>query len=206
MNYKFVSYAQDFASFLIEKFGADAGKINQIILFGSVVRGEATKKSDVDLFVNCDERLEKKINSIKEKFYKSVRFEKYWKLLNVENEINCSVGNLDDWSDLQKSIIADGIVLFGKYKGKAKTENYYLFVIGSGEDRNRSLSVWRKLYGYAQKVGKKRYSSEGLIKECGGKKLARGVFIIPSASAKKVASFLRKSKFRFEMISFWKEV
>jgi len=205
MNYRLIAYAQDFTSFLFEKIGKDAEKINQIILFGSVTRGEATKESDVDLFIDTDEKLEKKINLIKEKFYKSIKAEKYWKLLNVNNEINCSIGELENWSEVKRSLISDGFILFGKYKGKVDIRQYYLFVVGSGKDRNKSLSVWRKLYGYTQKIGNKKYSNEGLIRKYNGRKIARGVFIIPIEHVKKISSFLKQNKFKFELIPFWSE-
>ncbi len=90
MNYKLIAYAQDFASFLLETLDKESNKINQIILFGSVARGEDTKKSDVDLFIDANEnKLEEKINQIKEEFYGSVKVRKYWNLLGIKNKINC---------------------------------------------------------------------------------------------------------------------
>ncbi|MBI2137532.1 nucleotidyltransferase domain-containing protein, partial [Candidatus Woesearchaeota archaeon] len=41
----------DVASFLVQKV-SEREKIRNIILFGSVARGEADKTSDVDLFVD----------------------------------------------------------------------------------------------------------------------------------------------------------
>jgi len=206
MNYKLLAYALDFVSFLFEHLGKDSDKIKQVILFGSVARGEADKKSDVDLFFDViTEEVEVEIRNIKEKFYSSVKVKKYWDLLNIKNEINCSVGKIEEWSDLQKSLIANGIVLFGKYKGKAETESYYLFIVTPGLNRNNNLSIWRALYGYNQKVGKKNYEVKGLVRSYGGEKLARGVFIIPSEHVSKVSSFLKESKFKFKLIGFERE-
>ncbi|MBS3134900.1 nucleotidyltransferase domain-containing protein [Candidatus Woesearchaeota archaeon] len=206
MNYKLIAYAEDFISFLLEKLNKESDKIKQIILFGSVARDEDSKNSDIDLFIEIiDKKIENKINEIKEKFYDSVKVKKYWSLLGINNEINCSIGELEEWDELKRSLVMNGIVLYGKYKGSLKTELYYLFVVFPGKNRNKNISGWRKLYGYNQKISKKIYIKEGLIKDYNGKKLARAVFIIPSDNVQKMISFLKKNSFKYEIIPFWKE-
>ena len=206
MNYKLIAYAQDFISFLFQHLDEDADKIKQAILFGSSARGEATKKSDIDLFIDViDKKLEKRIDKIKEEFYDSIKVKKYWNLLGVNNRINCSVGVLKEWASLERSLIANGIVLFGKYSGETNIQPYYLFIATPGKNRNKSISVWRQLYGYIQKIGKKTYIKKGLVKEYNGKKLARGVFVIPAEHSQKIISFLRKNKFKHEIIPFWQD-
>ena len=206
MNYKLIAYSQDFISFLFQHLGKDADKINQVVLFGSVARGEATKESDIDLFIDVsDKNLEDKINKIKEDFYKSIKVKKYWDLLGIENEINCSIGILKEWDSLKRSLIADGILLFGKYKGRIEAQPYNLFIIAPGKIRNKNISVWRKLYGYIQKIGKKVYTKKGLIKDYNGNKLANGVFIIPVEHSQKIISFLKKNNFKHKIIHIWQE-
>ena len=207
MKSRLVSYALDFVSFLLQGLGKDANKVNQIILFGSVVSGETGKGSDVDIFIDViDKKLEDKVNKIKDEFYNSVKFNKYWKLLNIENEINCTVGRLDEWEDLERSLTAKGIVLFGKYKGKAGKEPYFLFIVTPSSDRNKNISVWRALYGYTQQANNKIYKRKGLVKEYDGMKLAKGVFMIPSEHAQKVLSFLKDNKFSWKVVPIWKDV
>ncbi|MBI2507517.1 nucleotidyltransferase domain-containing protein [Candidatus Woesearchaeota archaeon] len=208
MNYKLISYAQDFASFLLQNLGSDMQKVKQIILFGSVARGEADKDSDIDIFVDLlDEKLEPKIGKIREMFCDSIKVKKYWELLDVKNEINCTVGKLEEWDELKRSLIANGIVLFGKYiyEGRLKTKHYYLFVVTPTGKRNKDISVWRKLYGYVQKIGNKNFVKKGIINEYGGRKLSRGVFVVPVESSQKIISFLRENKFKHEIIPFWQE-
>lgn len=204
MNYKLIAYAQDFASFLMQNV-KEADKIKKIVLFGSTARGEEGKESDIDIFIEAEEKQEQEINKIKEKFYGSIKFKKYWELFGIKNEINLSIGNLKDWGDLNRSIISNGIVLFGKYDDKIKTKPRVLFSIIPGDNRNKNISIWRKLYGYTQKVGKKEYIKEGLIKEYGGEKLANGVIIVPMDNSNKLSNFLKNSKFSFKMIQFWME-
>jgi len=206
MNYRLIAYAQDFVSFLFEKLNRDGDKIKQIILFGSVARNESAKESDIDLFIEVlDKKLEGKIKELKEEFYKSIKTKKYWNLFGVNNEINCSIGKMEEWAELERSLIANGMVLYGKYKGKAETEPYYLFIVTPGKDRKKNISIWKNLYGYNQKIGKREYAKKGLIREYEGKKLARSTFIIPSEHTQKMISFLRESKFKCEIIQFWKE-
>ena len=205
MNYKLVAYAEDFTSFLIENLKEESRFIRQIILFGSAARGDADENSDIDLFVDTIKDMEEELNRIKEDFYKSVKFKKYWKLLNVNNEISLSVGSLEDWGDLKASINANGIVLYGKYSGEAKLKHNYLFIITPVKDRNKSISVWRELYGYTQKTKKKEYTQEGLIKKYNGKKISRGVFFIPVESSQEIIRYLRGKKFGFQIIPFFTE-
>ena len=205
MNYKLVAYAEDFASYLIENLGKESEFIKQIILFGSASRGETDENSDIDLFVNTDKKIEDKLNKIKEEFYNSIKFKKYWKLLNIQNEINLSVGKLEDWGDLKVSISANGIVLYGKFAGEAKLKHNYLFIVTPVKDRNKSISVWRELYGYTQKAKKKEYIQEGLIKKYNGEKLSRGVFFIPVKHSQEIIRYLRSKKFGVQIIPFYSE-
>lgn len=206
MNYKLVAYAQDFAAFLIQHLDKESDKIRNIILFGSAARGEADEKSDIDIFIDVtNEKIENKINDIKDKFYKSYKSKSYWNLLGVKNEIHCLVGKLKEWKPLQRSIIANGITLFGKYHVEVKTEHWYLFMITQGESRKRNLSFWRALYGYTQKRGRKKYIREGLLKEYLGVKWARGVVMVPVRYASPLARFLDKHRIHYRLMPFWKE-
>jgi predicted nucleotidyltransferase len=204
MNYKLIAYAQDFASFLMQNL-KEADKIKNIILFGSTARGEADKNSDIDIFIEIEEKYKDEIEKIKEEFYNSLKFKKYWSLLGIKNDINLSIGSLKDWGDLNRSIISNGITLFGKYNADIKTNPHILFLISPGENRNKNISIWRELYGYSQKAKNKIYVKQGIIKEYGGDKLANGVVIVPTENSNKLSSFLRTNKFKFKLIPIWME-
>ncbi len=206
MNYNLIAYAQDFASYLLQNVGKSAERVRQIILFGSVARGEADRKSDVDIFIDVtDESVEDAILSVNEQFAESVKVKKYWALLDVKNKINCTVGKLEEWDSLQRSLIADGIVLYGKYQREPELKPYCLFIVNPGKKRSANLRVWRSLYGYTQKAGKKIYRKKGLVKEYEGKKLGNAIFVIPAVHAQKMRHFLRKEKFQHQIIPFWSE-
>ncbi len=206
MNYKLIAYAQDFTAFLIQNLDKESNKIINIVLFGSVVRGQASKESDIDIFIDVtDKKIERKIMDIREKFYQSYKSKSYWNLLGVKNEIHCLVGKLKEWKSLQRSIISDGITLFGKYHAEVKTEQWYLFMITQGKSRKMNLSFWRTMYGYKQMIEKKKYVKEGLLKEYEGIKLARGVVIVPARFSAPLARFLDKSRIPYRLMPFWKE-
>ena len=83
-----IAYAQAFVSFILPKIDA-----KEIILFGSVARGEADKNSDIDLFFDVDKDENKIKEIIKEelnKFYKS-KIAESWFLRGIKNNINANV-------------------------------------------------------------------------------------------------------------------
>lgn len=204
MNYDLTAYAQDFVSFLLQNI-KQPDKIDTIVLFGSVVREDANKNSDIDIFIETRENIEGEIEKLKAKFYNSIKVKKYWYLLGIKNEIHCEIGNLDEWQDLEKSLNAQGIILFGKYKSKKQGNPYYLFSIEQSNNRSKNISLWRTLYGYKQKANHKIYKKRGLVEDYNGEKIARGVFIIPSEHAQKIISFLKNNKIKYKIILFWKE-
>ncbi len=203
MNYKLCSYAVDFVSFLIQELDKDMEKVKAIILFGSTARGEATSESDVDIFVDTAEvSIENKVKKIVDNFYKSRKYSEYWKLLGVSNDIKCMVGKLSGWKTLERSIISSGLTLYDKYKGKYETTPYTLFIISVKKKRNESVKVWRKLYGYTQKVGKKIYRSKGLVEDYGGKKITKGIMLMPLGNSQQIIDFLKKEKIQYQVIEF----
>ena len=147
-----ISYASNFVSFLLKY--EISNEINKIILFGSVATGSFDKESDIDLFIDIKEKNKNKIMKLLDLYYKSEDCEKY-KLLDIKNDISLKIGNLDKWSNIKRSIISNGILLYGKYKDIPENlKQYTLFNIDSRKlDRNKKVKLWRLLYGYTQKKG-----------------------------------------------------
>jgi len=130
MSSRMLPYAMDFASFLAgELKEKEFAKVKGIILFGSAARGDAVAGSDIDVFVDLDSEslaMERRISFIVDAFYKSACFRR-WKLLGVTNRISCIAGRLDKWESLKPSMISDGLVLFGRYKGSAGGKAHVIF-------------------------------------------------------------------------------
>lgn len=188
-----VAYALDFTSFLMEKLGGGAEKINSIILFGSVARGEASEKSDIDIFVDLvsdEKRMEKSIERIAGEFFESAIFRKYWKLMGIKNEINCISGRLDEWKDIKRSIISDGIILYGKYKGRTKEgKKYAILSWKSIKPETKRAGFNKKMFGYKQRG--KLYS--GVLQKYSGEKLDNAV-LVPIEHANDAIRLFRKMR------------
>lgn len=199
-----IGYGMSFASFLIASpLGAD---ITKIVLFGSVARGDFTEESDIDLFIDVDEKQEKSVESSLSLFRQS-RIQEAWKLKGISNEISLKIGRLDQWK-LKREVISSGILLYGKYNELPPQTKYYLLIRLESMIKKPAaaqMKIWRALYGYQQKVGKKVYASKGMIEQCGGKKLAKGIFIVPMESRKDIIPYLNKNNVRYAVHEIWSD-
>ena len=196
MNKLLVSYAMDFSGFLMQNLDKKyLPYINQIILFGSVARGDATNKSDVDIFINTTKKLEFKCKRISAEFYESEIYKRYWRLIGVKNEIKLIVDELKNWPDLRMSIIADGIILYGKYAASVKTkDNYVILWWGSIKPEYKRVMISKQLYGW--KLRKKVY--RGMIQKADGEKLGSNVILVPSQNFDTIKEFFRKHKINYK--------
>ena len=178
-------------------------EVEEIFLFGSVARREATKESDVDLFFNLktkEKEIEKKIKEQLAKFYKSSIYEKF-SLNGIENHISIKVGNLEKWK-LKRSIISEGIILYGKYKNTPEDiKGYALFVLKPIRDITKRNKIMRKLFGRKEK----NYMSEGLIMEMKGKQLSPTSFIVSLEKINEVINILNFEKIDYTLIEFWSD-
>lgn len=197
-KYDLIAYASAFVSFIIPKIG-----VSEIILFGSVARGESDEKSDIDVFIHVKKN-EKEINNIinKElvKFYKS-KISEIWALKGIKNKINIHVGNLEKWK-LKRSIISDGIVLYGKYRETPKdTKGFSYFKIDPIKNIAKRNSILRKLFGRKEKS----YSTKGIIDMVNGKKLSSLSFIVPLENSREIIGILNSNKINYSFFELWSD-
>ncbi len=201
MRNRLIAYAMHFASFLVEK----GIKAKRIILFGSVASGEFDKESDIDIFVDTDKREENDINSSLRSFEKT--FGEKWRLKGIGSRISITVGDLNSkgWEDLRRTIQSYGIVLYGQYKEPPKNiQPYVLFKLSFKKiSRSKKVSLWRKLYGYTQKVGKKSYKSSGLLENLGGVKTDKGVVLVPASRSSELKGFLGRNRISYSLVEVW---
>jgi predicted nucleotidyltransferase len=162
----------------------DVSKVKRIILFGSVARGEESDESDIDIFVDVfsnEKSVELEIKKIALDFIKSLKYEKYWFLKNIRNEIKVKVGKLDSWKELKNSIISNGIVLYGKFEEMPKKAvNRTLLYWENVKPESKRVLLSKRLFGY--KKGRKAY--EGLVQKYDGKKISKGLISVPSINEK----------------------
>lgn len=199
-----LGYALSFASFVVDsKIGND---INKIILFGSVARGDFSEESDVDIFIDCDDKFEKDLLKMLSLFRES-QMHKIWRLKGVAQDISLKVGRLHEWK-LRREVISSGILLYGKYNELPSGAEYYALVRIDGISERRSaeqMKLFRALYGYKQRIGKKIYESKGLVVAAGGLKLGKGVSLVPMERRQELISFLNKNKVRYKIHELWSD-
>ena len=195
-NKDLVAYASTFVAYVLPKIN-----VEEIILFGSVARGDAEKRSDIDLFFNVtkdEEKIRKDVKKLIQKFYET-KFYELWRLKEIALPFNIEVGNLDLWK-LKRSIISDGIMLYGKYKSMPeKTKGYVYLHINPIKEIAKRNKVIRNLFGRKEKA----YSKVSLIEKLGGKKLNSSSFIVPMERLKEAMEILKSEKISYNLFEFW---
>ena len=193
------AYASYFVSFVIKEL-RELEKIKQIILFGSSSRGDETKESDVDIFIELHKKsatMEKEIHKLEEAFYRS-REGILFKSRGIDNKINILVGKLNDWPDLKKSIESTGIVLYGPFASIEGNGKKFSIISWERIDLNRG-ALLNSLYGFKSKG--KYY--KGLIESFGGRKIGKSTIMIPVENRKKALVLLRKYKVDLRIIDVY---
>lgn len=198
-----ISYAMDFASYLILKYG----EIRRVILYGSVARGDFKEDSDVDLFIDVggidEKKAKKKVDMLLDDYYKTRKF-KEWQMKGIENEFSIIIGNLDskEWNDLRRAILNEGIVLYGKFIGRAeKMKQYALFSFENIKPDKKRVSVFRALFGF--KVRKMEYI--GLIKKIGGVRIGKGSVLVPVSGVSELRKYLHEKKVSVKIYDVWSD-
>lgn len=194
-------YASYFASFLLNWL-KDASNIKNIILFGSVAKGDATKNSDVDIFIDVKKdnaKFKSDVALVLEEFYKS-REALIFKNDGIDNKINVISGRLEDWPDLRKSIDSTGILLYGQYVASGVKGRKYILISWSKIGKNRGAFL-NKLYGFI--VNRKRY--KGLIEKLNGRKIGKSSLMVPIENHREIISVLKDYDVSAHSIEIWNE-
>lgn len=194
------SYALDFASYLL----SNASNIHKIVLFGSAARGDFDKESDIDLFIDTnDKKLDKIIPKLTDSFYNTEKA-KRWKLKGITPHFSCLVGELDssEWKDLKRSIINHGIILYGKYKAEAdKVHQYIIFTFGNITPESKRVIIHRKLFGFSTK--KQKYP--GLAQTLGISKLGKGSLLVKAEHVTELKELFKKNKVTVKLYDVWSD-
>ncbi len=204
-----LSYLYDLLSMVFED-ELMKDKINNVILFGSVVKGIYDKKSDIDLFFDVKDRknkeiIEKNLKSILKSF--EIKIEKTWNLKGIKLPINFIVDSLGSkiWKNLKDEIISSGIVLYGDYKEIPENlEHYFLFYYSLNNlDRKDKMKFIRKFFGYSLRKKDKEYKQRGLLEDINGTKLSSSAILIPNSDVLNVKSIFNKFKVKYKIKEIW---
>ncbi len=199
---KAISYALDFLSFLFLEKGAE-DKVISAYIFGSAVRSELDKESDIDIFINCEKHdedfISKAAKAAETKFLKSQDFDK-WRGFNFTYPISIKTGPLHEWQ-LKTSIESEGIELYSKNVQQQNTERLVIFSFDLPKNKKSYLKIKREFFGRIEK----HYKSEGIVSEAGGKQLASNIFIIPKTAQSKFIKIMHTRKINFSMMEIAKQ-
>ena len=172
-----LAYASDFLTFLFLEKGA--GKIRSIYLFGSAVRGELEKESDIDIFIDINAKEKEysiEVKKIIEKFYESKFYQNYWNIKGLDNSFNGIIGDINKWKELKDNIISTGITLYTKFKSIPDNQKHSLLIYFENiKPETKRVLLYKNLYGYNTKG--KHYT--GLIEKYNGIKINKGTVLVP---------------------------
>lgn len=193
-----MAYASYFVAYLLDNL-KKKDDIERIVLFGSVAKEEATKESDIDIFVEVrkkTKRLEKEIKGLEKKFYQS-REATLFKSKGVDNKFSIKIGKLAEWKDLYRSIASNGIVLYGPYEAKELPSGvmHFFIVFWTKIGKNRGAFL-NKLYGF--KIKDKHY--DGLLSKFDGMKLGKSCVMMPMQYKEDIFRLLKEYKVKAKII------
>ena len=186
--------------------------VANIFVFGSVAKGTADNRSDIDLLVIFDtesediDRLEAK-NRISELALSLER--EYERALQIIFS-NKRLSGLERY--FIEKVFNEGILLYSKSPRIAvqglEMESYGLFLYQVNNlDIKERLKVKRVLFGY--KTSKKvkgrvyRTEKEGLVAEVGGCRLNSGTIMIPKKNTKRIEEALKEFRVKYKIVDIW---
>lgn len=191
---------------------ASVNEVAYIFLFGSVAKGDADRRSDIDILVVFDtyskdiEDMEAKLRISELALTLEGEFDRNIQVIFT----NKSYDGLDQ--HFIEEVLKDGILLYAKSPSIMiqgfKLENYAIIMF-SLEKLNvkDKMRVKRILYGLkTKKVVKGRsYESEkvGLVQQLQGIRIGAGVIAIPQKNVKMFEDELNKLKLTFKTIDLW---
>ncbi|MBI2564778.1 nucleotidyltransferase domain-containing protein [Candidatus Woesearchaeota archaeon] len=203
------AYLYDFISMLMDKKESKE-YIENIILFGSVARGDFDKESDIDLFIEIKDLsnkliVEKIVRETIDRF--EVHAEKTWRLRLIDLPIKPIVGKLSEevWEDLHDEIKKYGVNLYGKYSATMPNLKHYSLVSYSLNKlkQNKKVNLLRKLFGYRIKKKNKIYEQKGMLSSLEGIKLMANQILIKANDLKKIADIFKSFKVTYTVRDVW---
>jgi predicted nucleotidyltransferase len=191
-----IAYVENALSFIFLDSGIN-DFIKSVYLYGSAVRGELKKDSDIDIFIDCnaerEEFVQGTVKAALSRFYRSKDYDK-WKLFKFEHRISAQSGELMAWQ-LKTSIMAEGILLYSKKSEILPVERKVLFSYVLPKKKKQYLRFTRILFGRKEK----EYKDAGLLGELSGKKMSSNVIIVPKENQQKTMEFMNKEKINYSM-------
>lgn len=190
MNRKLILYLPYIHEYLQDILKARVD-LRGFVLYGSVVSGEITETSDIDMKIFVGNKDDLKLTEeIEERINKKIIQSGLTNLLHSIVSLKADAEHIEG-----------GILLYGKpvevMAGKEKlTEMDIITYNTTGLDKNKRVSLAIRLFGHEVKKEIKGqvkiYGTEGLVKNYGGKSL-RNAIIINTKDSEKISRTLKES-------------
>ncbi|MDP3035839.1 MAG: nucleotidyltransferase domain-containing protein [Methanobacteriaceae archaeon] len=185
--------------------------IDAVILFGSTVRDELHKKSDIDIFLMFDSPNNPEIGEEGLEAQKiAVKIENKYNLQNPFSFVFFNRKESAD-SDFLWEVVKDGITLYCKtdlilgQKEFLKPAAFISYTYGDILPKDK-MFVKRQLYGYRvkKKHKDKEYISEreGIVSKY-GKKMGRATFIIEAKKVDEILLLFDEKKVKYSLTKIW---
>ena len=199
---------------LVFKFAqhASVDGVAHIFLFGSVAKGDADKRSDIDLLVVMDTCSDDYEESETEKTISELALtleKEYDRRIQVVLT-NKGYKGLDAY--FIEKVLKEGILLYSKAPaiavGGLSAEPYSLIIYNLVKlDPKEKMKVKRLLYGSKSKksIGNKTYENEkaGLVQQFQGARIGSGAIAVPYKNTKTIEDKLIKLSVTYKKIDFW---
>ena len=111
------------------------------------------------------------------------------------------IGDINKWK-LKRSLISEGIVLYGSYKEIPENLKHYALIrfkpIKNVTQRNRII---RKLIGRKEL----NYKKKGLLEEVSGRMLSPTLIIIDFSKSSQIIKLFQKEKVDYQIFEIWSD-
>lgn len=191
----------------------DIPNLKAVVLFGSAVKGDFDKKSDIDLLLLFDTDHNPEAGAEAEVAHKvaSEVLSKY----DLPHSFAFVMENVNDPRlDLQflRSVISDGIMIWAHPELKMLKEprpnmeprSIFSYSLSALTPKDK-MAVHRSLYGYrvVRVIKGKRYvnAAKGIVK--GKEKIGDGVFMVPSRTSQDVIELFTKFGVSYKRVDVW---
>lgn len=195
----------------VKGISSRVGRIYSVIVFGSVARGTAEKKSDIDIAVVFDVKgkvggLGERNDIIEVAHAVEEKYGKTFQIVFADREFT----GFDTY--FVQQLFREGLILFGKQPNvkaeKLQLEPYVIICYSlAGLPVSDKMRVRKTLYGWktAKKYKGRTYvsESEGLLKEAGGRQLNPATILVPFKTAGTLTDALKGFHAKQRLLNVW---
>lgn len=175
-------------------------EVLQVILFGSVARGDEHRDSDIDIAVIYSDKKEKVMSEIIGFASEDIQL------------AHLSIKDLPKEPEVTGALAGEGLILYGRpititAKELALKPKLLISYDLSSLEYKDKMRINRAFFGgkSTSKYKGKKYETKtgGMINECGVEKIGKGVLLVSREKAIKVTGMLKRFNAKWVEVSVW---